>query len=89
MKVKSLEISRIPSYDTKNPNMLMGIVHFEGPNGEAKVALSNKALSDIFKVITDEVVATGKDNANRLAHGMENAAHEHLIIEATNTELML
>lgn len=88
MKVESLEVSRRPSYDSDFPNQLIGTVRLKGPAGETTIVLSNMALSKIFGVISAEVSKTASQNASQVASGMENAAHEALVIESSKVELL-
>ena len=84
MQIKSLDISRRPSYDSDYPNQLVGTVELVGTNGAMKLVLSHGALSRIFGVIATEVQDTARANANATRRGMEDAIHEPLALEAQN-----
>ena len=87
MQIKSLDISRRPSYDSDFPNQLVGTVELVGPNGAMKIVLSPDALSRIFCVISAEVQDTARTNANAVRRGMEDAMNEPLALEAQNVPL--
>lgn len=87
MQIKSLDISRRPSYDSDYPNQLVGTVELVGTNGAMKIVLSPSALSRIFGVIAAEVQDTARANANATRRGMEDAIHEPLALEARNVPL--
>ena len=82
MQIKSLDISRRPSYDSDCPNQLVGTVELVGPNGAMKIVLSPGALSRVFGVIATEVQDTARVNANATRRCMEDAIHEPLALEA-------
>ena len=82
MQIKSLDISRRPSYDSDFLNQLVGTVELVGPNGAMKIVLSPGALSRIFGVISAEVQDTARTNANAVRRGMEDAMNEPLALEA-------
>lgn len=82
MQIKSLEISRRPSYDSAYPNQLVGTVELVGPHGARKVKLSPGAFSRIFGVIAAEVQDTARANANATRRCMEDAMNEPLALEA-------
>ena len=84
MQIKSLDISRRPSYDSDYPNQLVGTVELVGPNGAMKLVLSPGALSRIFGVIAAEVQDTARANANATRRCMEDVIHEPLVLEAQN-----
>ena len=84
MQIKSLDISRRPSYDSDYPNQLVGTVELIGPHGSMKIVLSHVALSHIFGVIATEVQDTARANANATRRCMEDAVHEPLALEARN-----
>ena len=88
MKVESLEVSRRPSYDSDFPNQLVGTVRLKGPSGSLTVVLSNMALSKVFGVISAEVAKTANFQASQVSSGMENAAHEALVVESSKVELL-
>jgi hypothetical protein len=79
MEVKSLSIERRPSYDTDYPNQLVGLVKLANSNGSQEIKLTNESLSEIFRVITAQVVGTAKTNAKEVAAGMSEARHEPLV----------
>ena len=87
MQIKSLDISRRPSYDSDFPNQLVGTVELVGPNGAMKIVLSPGALSRVFGVISAEVQDTARTNANAVRRGMEDAMNEPLALEAHNVPL--
>lgn len=87
MQIKSLDISRRPSYDSEYPNQLIGTVELVGPNGAMKIVLSPGALSRIFGVIAAEVQDTARANAVAARRGMEDAMNEPLALEARNVPL--
>lgn len=87
MQIKSLDISRRPSYDSEYPNQLVGTVELAGPNGAMKIVLSPGALSRIFGVIAAEVQDTARANANAVRRGVEDAMNEPLALEARNVPL--
>ena len=87
MQIKSLDISRRPSYDSDYPNQLVGTVELVGPHGAMKIVLSPGALSRIFGVIAAEVQDTARANANATRRCMEDAIHEPLALEARNIPL--
>ena len=82
MQIKSLDISRRPSYDSDHPNQLVGTVELVGPHGAMKIVLSHGALSRIFGVIAAEVQDTARANANAVRRGVEDAMNEPLALEA-------
>lgn len=82
MQIKSLDISRRPSYDSEYPNQLVGTVELVGALGAMKIILSPGALSRIFGVIATEVQDTARANANAARRGMEDAMNEPLALEA-------
>lgn len=82
MQIKSLDISRRPSYDSDYPNQLVGTVELVGTNGAMKIVLSPNALSRVFGVIAAEVQDTARANANATRRCMEDAIHEPLALEA-------
>ena len=84
MQIKSLDISRRPSYDSDYPNQLVGTVELVGPHGAMKIVLSPGTLSCIFGVIAAEVQDTARANANAVRRGVEDAMNEPLALEAQN-----
>ena len=85
MKVENLIIERKPSYADDYPNMLVGLVQIQGLRGKMEVKLSNKAVSQIFALIKDDVQKTAEYNASQAAEAVSEAENEQLLIEA-NTE---
>jgi len=82
MQIKSLDISRRPSYDSDYPNQLVGTVELIGALGVMKIILSPGALSRIFGVIATEVQDTARANAVATRRCVEDAIHEPLALEA-------
>ena len=82
MQIKSLDISRRPSYASESPNQLVGTVELVGSHGAMKIVLSPGALSRIFGVIAAEVQDTARANANAVRRGVEDAMNEPLALEA-------
>jgi hypothetical protein len=82
MQVVSLSVARRPSYDSDYPNQLVGLVELKSAQGQQTLKLSNRALSNIFKVISDEVCATARDNAAAVRRGMDEAVHEPLLLQS-------
>ena len=82
MIVKLLHIEKRPSYDSDFPNLLKGAVTLEGPEGSQTIMLSNKAIADIFCIITAEVHSTAQRNASAVQIGLTSAAHEGLALDA-------
>ena len=82
MQIKSLDICRRPSYDSEDPNQLVGTVELTGPHGAMKIVLSPGALSRVFGVIAAEVQDTARANTNAVCRGVEDAMNEPLVLEA-------
>lgn len=82
MAVKSLIIERRPGYDIDYPNQLVGLVKLESAHGSQEIKLTNESLSEIFRVITAQVVGTAKTNANEVAAGMSEVQYEPLLADS-------
>lgn len=88
MQVESLNVERRPSYDSEYPHQLVGTVSMKSVTGSQSIRLSNAALSKIFNVITQEVAATAKANADMTTRAMADATHEPLLADASKVEVL-
>lgn len=86
MKVTELRIIRKASYE-EEAGQLVGTVTLVGTNGSQMVRLSNKALSDIFAVITNDITATAVSNARGVKRAMDDAATEPTLLTATTISI--
>ena len=88
MQVESLSVERRPSYDSEFPYQLVGTVSMKSITGNQTIRLSNAALSKIFNVITEEVAATAKVNAEMTTRAMADATYEPLLTGASKVEVL-
>ena len=85
MFVEHLEV-RKPSYgdsDEERKSGFLGRVQLKGVGGSQTINLSPLAISQIFKVISEEVDATARKNAKAVKTGMDEAVHSPLLLQAS------
>ena len=85
MFVQQLEV-RKPGYgdsDEERKAGFIGRVQLKGESGAQTINLSPLAISQIFKVISDEVDATARKNAKAVKTGMDEAVHSPLLLQAS------
>jgi len=84
MKIKNLHIERKEAFDPNYPNQLVGLVQLQGPHGKTEVKLSSLTVSDIFKLIKEDVQHVANYNASQASSAVDEAQGEALLLEQDN-----
>lgn len=83
MLITEVTIKKRASYE-ELPGQLVGSVTLIGTMGKQEIILSSVAISRMFKVISEEVCATAKSNAEQVRGGMKEAIHAPLLAAAAS-----
>lgn len=83
MKIAKIEIRQRNSYEDY-ANKLAGTVQLQGDGGKQEILLSSKVVSDIFKIIREDLVLRSKLIAEQTPQAVDEAIHSPLLESQTN-----
>jgi hypothetical protein len=83
MKIAKIEIRQRASYEDY-ANQLAGTVQLQGDGGKQEILLSSKVVSEIFKIIREDLVLRSQLIASQTSDAVDEAIHSPLLESQTN-----
>jgi len=87
MRITTIEGSKRPSYDDEFPNEFIVTVGLSGDTGKQDLRLSMGAISRVFEVIREDLIATAAKNAAMVTAAVDEAIHGPLLADKSTVTL--